>query len=81
MLRIIVDPKVLFLFWRENDEISLLNKLITGKKKIHMYILEDIRLSNKKVQQKSSQDLKRNNITIWKQFLYFQEMASQFDPT
>lgn len=32
---IIVDPKVLFLFWRENDEISLLNKLITGKKKIH----------------------------------------------
>lgn len=81
MLRIIVDPKVLFLFWRENDEISLLNKLITGKKKYIEYILEDIRLSNKKVQQKSSQDLKRNNITIWKQFLYFQEMASQFDPT
>ena len=81
MLRIIVDPKVLFLFWRENDEISLLNKLITGKKKYIEYILEDIRLSNKKVQQKSSQDLRRNNITIWKQFLYFQEMASQFDPT
>lgn len=29
-----VDPKVPFLFWRENDEISLLNKLIT-RKKIH----------------------------------------------
>ena len=48
MLRIIVDPKVLFLFWRKNDEISLLNKLITGKKKYIEYILEDIRLSNKK---------------------------------
>lgn len=47
MLSFIVDPKVLFLFWRETDEISLLNKLIIGGKKIE-YILEDIRLSNKK---------------------------------